>query len=243
MSFTLPFTAEALLNIGRGEIGVHEDPPGSNRVKYNAWAGLQGQPWCVTLWLWCIFTTGGVKAPFGAYNPSVKAWAQKAGVWHPPSELPRPGDFIQYAFPGEDHVPNHFGIVEKVHGIRDVEAIEGNTDQAGGRTGGQVMRKHRTAADHIDGYIRPTYATSDAPTHQEDDDMPFIIVPTGDGVDPKYKDQNFFCGGPKGMVQIPATAAGGQQLTRHQHNGVTVRKVSDLEWDDYLAAYGPVLKG
>jgi len=169
MGYELPFTAEALLDVGRAEIGVHEDPPGSNKVKYNAWAGLQGQPWCVTLWRWCIFTAGGGKAPFSAFNPAVKTWAQKNGVWLAPSEMPQPGDFILYAFPHEDHVPNHFGIVEKVHGIADVDAIEGNTDEAGGRTGGKVMRKHRTAKDHIDGYIRPTYSEDDVTDKDKQD--------------------------------------------------------------------------
>jgi hypothetical protein len=126
MGYDLPFTAEALLEVGRAEIGVHEDPPGSNKVKYNEWAGLQGQPWCVTLWRWCIFTAGGGKPPFSAFNPAVKTWAQKNGVWVAPSETPQPGDFILYAFPHEDHVPNHFGIVEKVRGIADVDTIEGN---------------------------------------------------------------------------------------------------------------------
>src|SRR5690606_16984634 len=61
-------------------------------------------------------------------------------------------------FPGMGRV-SHVGIVEKVHGPRDITAIEGNTDAAGGRTGGKVMRKRRSGSI-IDGFGRPAYTAS-----------------------------------------------------------------------------------
>ena len=44
-------TAETILNIARGELGVRESPAGSNRVKYNrAYYGREvsgsSYPWC-----------------------------------------------------------------------------------------------------------------------------------------------------------------------------------------------------
>ena len=49
----------------------------------------------------------------------------------------------------------HVGIVEKVNIDGSYVTIEGNTDIAGGRTGGRVMRQVRRA--NIAGFGRPVY--------------------------------------------------------------------------------------
>ena len=54
-----------VLEIARGELGVCESPPGSNRVKY--WEdydpAYQGQPWCVAF-LWWVFQQAGERMSF-----------------------------------------------------------------------------------------------------------------------------------------------------------------------------------
>ena len=57
-----------VIEIARGELGVTESPPGSNRVKYNtAYYGREVSgvdfPWCVTL-QWWIFNTAGERMAF-----------------------------------------------------------------------------------------------------------------------------------------------------------------------------------
>jgi hypothetical protein len=63
---------------------------------------------------------------------------------------------VFFDFPG-DHVNriSHVGFVEEVRGDGSIVTIEGNTDERGGRTGGQVMRKLRRVG--IAGYGIPGY--------------------------------------------------------------------------------------
>ena len=53
-------TVRELLDIARGELGYKETPANSNRTKYGAWYGLDGQPWCVMFVEW-VFAQAGVK--------------------------------------------------------------------------------------------------------------------------------------------------------------------------------------
>ena len=39
--------AEDVLKIAARELGNTESPSGSNRTKYGAWYGLDGNPWCM----------------------------------------------------------------------------------------------------------------------------------------------------------------------------------------------------
>ena len=50
-------TADRLIQIARGEIGVTENPPNSNNVKYNTWyyghpVSGSAYPWCCTFIMW-----------------------------------------------------------------------------------------------------------------------------------------------------------------------------------------------
>ena len=55
-------TVRELLDIARGELGYKETPANSNRTKYGAWYGLDGQPWCVMFVEW-VFAQASVKLP------------------------------------------------------------------------------------------------------------------------------------------------------------------------------------
>jgi surface antigen len=146
-----------VLNRARSQIGVNEQPFGSNRTAYGAWYGVQGQPWCAMFVSWCTFHEGlplpaTISKGF-AYTPAGAAWFQRRRRW---TNRPAPGHIVFFNFPGDSvNRISHVGIVESVRHDGSVVSIEGNTDERGGRTGGKVMRKVRRVG--IVGYGIPDY--------------------------------------------------------------------------------------
>ena len=150
-------TAADMLRVARSQIGVKESPRGSNRVKYTRWYGLTG-PWCAMFVSWVARQAGVDKSviPTHAYTPSGRNFFRGKNRYY---RKPKVGDIVYYQFPGFSRV-SHVGIVEKVHSDGSWTAIEGNTDSAGGRTGGQVMRKRRYSVGRLGGFGRPAYKKS-----------------------------------------------------------------------------------
>ncbi len=148
-------TAKQILEVARGELGYKESPAGSNRTKYGAWFGLDGQPWCMMFIQWCFRQAGGqdllplLTASCGAFMRA----AQAQGRWV--TEGYRPGDVVIYDFPGNNVRTDHCGIVVTAltTGIR---AIEGNTGAGNDANGGQVQERTRPA-EFILGAYRPDY--------------------------------------------------------------------------------------
>jgi len=141
-------TADFTVSIARSQIGEKENPPGSNRVLYSIWYRLIG-PWCEIFMSWVAYKAGATKIiPRSARVASAKKWYQDHGQWH--TSNPRKGDQVIYKF-------SHTGLVEAVNRDGTLTVIEGNTDKAGGRTGGRVMRQIRRTS-LVDGYGRPRYA-------------------------------------------------------------------------------------
>lgn len=147
-------TPDALLNVARSQLGYVEGK--NNATKYGAWYGMNNVAWCAMFVSWCAhqagFSTSSI--PKHAYTPSGAEFFQKQKRWF---TRPAVGDIVYYKFPGMGRI-SHVGIVETVHKDGSITAIEGNTDEAGGRTGGKVMRKKRSS--YIAGYGRPTYVTT-----------------------------------------------------------------------------------
>ncbi|GAA4660276.1 CHAP domain-containing protein [Kineococcus glutinatus] len=151
-------TALAVLDVARGELGYAEDPPGSNRTRYGAWYGMDGQPWCAMFVSWCAARAGAADIiPRHAYTPAGAEWFRARGAF---VDAPRAGDVVYFRWPGMGRIA-HVAFVESVRPDGSVVTIEGNTDAAGGRTGGRVMRHVRRA--HIAGYGRPAYAGGGGP--------------------------------------------------------------------------------
>ena len=157
-------TAEQILDIARGELGTTESPTGSNKTKYGAWYGLDGQPWCMIFIQWC-FDRAGVKLPARTAScGALMRAAQAAGCWVTADFFP--GDVVIYDFPG-GAATDHCGIVEAAAGS-GVTAIEGNTSAAGSQSnGGQVCRKERPRSQIV-GAVRPVFA---AEAGEEDENM------------------------------------------------------------------------
>lgn len=146
-------TAEKLLETALLEVGTAESPAGSNRTKYGAWYGLDGQPWCMMFVQWCCAQAGVALPKRTASCGELMRSAQAAGCWV--TKGLRPGDVVIYDFPG-GAATDHCGIVVSVSGD-GVAAIEGNTSEAGSQSnGGRVCRKTRPWK-YIVGAVRPQF--------------------------------------------------------------------------------------
>lgn len=156
MRRTLPMArATDILAIARKELGYTESPAGSNRTKYGAWFGLNGQPWCMMFVQWC-FRQADAQDLLPALTASCGALmraAQEKGCWITSGY--QPGDVVIYDFPGNNVRTDHCGIVitQLTDGVR---AIEGNTGVGNDANGGQVMERTRPDR-YILGAVRPHY--------------------------------------------------------------------------------------
>jgi hypothetical protein len=196
------------LAIAHAEVGYVEqggpDGHSGNITKYGKALHEDGVFWCAEFAWWVWWKAGfdlRTITPLVASAEYLRAAFERHGALH---RTPLVGDLPIYHFPGENDGPsraNHIGaVITAVHGQYDVEAIEGNTNNAGSSNGGEVMRKHRRAGlvgygrvtDLLPPEQRPRPAPARVPTPrrpatpsqsphvQEDDDMAQVI--TADGV-------------------------------------------------------------
>ena len=149
-------TAKEILAVARGELGYKESPAGSNRTKYGAWFGLNGQPWCMMFIQW-VFTQADAESLLAARTASCGAFmraAKAAGQWVTGGY--QPGDIVIMDFPGNKAKTDHCGIVVTL--LTDgVRTIEGNTGVGNDSNGGEVMERTRPLSVIIGAY-RPHYA-------------------------------------------------------------------------------------
>ena len=146
-----------VLAVAAGEVGVREDPLGSNKIKYNQWyygwnAGGTEHPYCVVFVQW-VFAHGDFDLPvLTASNSVIKGYAQNHGMWVTSDY--QVGDIVLFNFDGDAYA-DHAGIVEKVVNGR-VICIEGNTNVTGEMIDEGVHRKSRNPA-YIVGAMRPDW--------------------------------------------------------------------------------------
>jgi hypothetical protein len=143
--------AELTMRIALGEVGVHEEPPGSNRGprvdEYLRAAGLDpaggSYPWCACFVTWCVMKAAkrlGVQLRFRGSASVATLLARNHELI---TRDPEPGAvFIHLRDDGKGHTGFVTGIVPGV----GFTSIEGNTDKNGSRTGGQVMHQSRPHA-------------------------------------------------------------------------------------------------
>jgi hypothetical protein len=122
-----------IVALAQAEVGVAEQPPGSNDspriAEYrSATQGAPGPgPWCAYFTSWAAKAAG---VPLGDHGQgfgsvdAVYAWAQSSGRANPVSsgQPPRPGDLIVW--------DEHIGIVESVGADGKIQTIEGNSSDA-----------------------------------------------------------------------------------------------------------------
>jgi hypothetical protein len=129
---------QAILNAIRPEVGVAEQPPGSNDspriAQYRqATAGSGVGPWCAYFVSWAARQAG---VPLGDSGQGfgrvddVFAWAQRTGKALPAGATPSAGDLIVW--------DEHIGVVESVDPDGTIHTIEGNSsDRVSQRTYGR----------------------------------------------------------------------------------------------------------
>ena len=121
------------LAAAQSQVGVSEQPPGSNDgpqiAEYRtATAGSGVGPWCAYFTSWAAAQAGVPLGEAGQGFGSVSAlygWAQRTGRATPagPGVQPNPGDLIVW---GAEHI----GIVESVDPDGSIHTIEGNSSNA-----------------------------------------------------------------------------------------------------------------
>lgn len=164
-------TAQDIVKIAVSQIGVKENPSGSNKVKYNTdyyGRAVSGSayPWCCS-WCWWIFKEAGASNLFyggqkTAYCPTVETYYKNKGQWHKNGKV---GDLVLFDFYGKG-IACHIGIVEKVNADGTYTCIEGNTSTKSNDNGGAVMRRTRYYSQ-IRGFARPNYGGTTTETKQE----------------------------------------------------------------------------
>ena len=166
--------AEDLLALARQEIGTGEQPPGSNRVKYNtAYYGREvsgrAYPWCCVFLWWLFRMCGAAELFYGGVRTAscgtLMDYARRSGLLV--TEGYRAGDLVFFRFSGSGG-PEHVGIVESVQG-ETLVTIEGNTGSGSDTNGGQVQRRQRHRRFALGAY-RPRYE-EESMTQQQFDEM------------------------------------------------------------------------
>lgn len=171
-------TSDQVIRIAEAEIGVCENPPKSNNVKYNTWyygheMSGPSYPWCATFISWVFRGTGLIKKTASCME--MAQWFRDQGRW---SRTAEPGDVVFYKYGTNNRWTNHVGLVTKVSG-NTIYAIEGNTSNSSKGSqdnGGEVALKKRTSK--IVGYGRPDYADAkpltDHPTLKKGSKGPYV---------------------------------------------------------------------
>jgi hypothetical protein len=120
---------QAMVALAQQEVGVAEQPPGSNDspriAQYRqATAGSGVGPWCAYFVSWAARSAG---APIGEQGQGfgavsdVWSWAERSGkAIQPGTQPPQPGDLIVWG-------GRHIGLVESVDPDGSIHTIEGNS--------------------------------------------------------------------------------------------------------------------
>lgn len=153
-----------IIEIALSQIGVKEQPAGSNKVIFNTWfygkEVFDGDkpgakyPWCGAFVSWCFdqagfnlgtidYKRGFAGCPYAVRN--LKKWGRMVTV-------PQPGDVVFFDWQG-DGIFDHTGIFVKDLGSGLFQAVEGNTAIGNDSNGGEVMLRERKYKNAV--FVRP----------------------------------------------------------------------------------------
>jgi len=137
---------QAALSLAETQIGIKEQPAGSNQCKYCDWYGMVG-PWCAIFTTWCYETTGGGSPSFQrgeryAYVPYIVSDARNGRYGLSVTGNPAGGDLVAYDWDRNGEY-DHVGLFEEWVSGHEFTAIEGNTSTSNNSNGGEVMRRTR----------------------------------------------------------------------------------------------------
>lgn len=155
--------------------GYKESPPNSNRTKYGAEFGMNGEPWCSIYEWWC---GDEASEKFGKDNPiahnASAAYIQedtvaKGGSWImrktksnatklSGQKKAKEGDIIDFDFGANDLYRRHTGLCIGVIGDEYV-TIEGNTssDDRGSQSNGGMVAIRRRSYKDVCSIVRPKF--------------------------------------------------------------------------------------
>lgn len=153
-------TREKALAAAATYIGVTESPANSNRTKFGAWYGQDGQPWCAMFASYVYEVDAGGSPSFAkgssyAYCPYIVSDARNNRNGLSVTSSPVAGDLAVYdwSFDGTfDHVGLWEGWAEGSGST--FTAIEGNTSLDSNSNGGEVMRRTRRVPDQSTVFVR-----------------------------------------------------------------------------------------
>lgn len=154
-----------VLETARGELGVCEEPSGSNIQKYGAAYGLNAAPWCVIFLWWCFWEAGERMAFFGGGQTAscsmLLRWYKEQGLTVPVSEV-QVGDIVLLNFHQKSD-PEHCGLVTEVNRwavtreLIQIQTIEGNTSVNGSQDNGGMVAEKTRYPSQIVAVCRPQY--------------------------------------------------------------------------------------
>lgn len=141
----------AALRIALGQVGIREEPPGSNRgPQVDQYTGGRAEPWCAHFVSWCFEQAGSSPLGHQSYVPTLREIARRRGVYHPmASVIPEPGDVLTMARYDRlgTLVGGHTGfIVEYQPNAKTISTVEGNL--------GDGVRRNVRPLTELDGLIR-----------------------------------------------------------------------------------------
>lgn len=151
-----------IIQLANEQIGIKENPRGSNNVKYNTWYyGREANgnyPWCMAFVMWLFNQVGAFDiVPIKTAScTTLMLYAKKLGEWVESDY--QAGDVLIYDLPGGNAI-DHTGICLSADSTQ-VVAIEGNTSLSDESNGGEVRKWYRTI-DYVVGAWRPHYERAD----------------------------------------------------------------------------------
>jgi hypothetical protein len=151
-------TRQRALDAATKYLGVKESPAGSNRTKYGAWYGVDGQPWCAMFCSYCYEVDAGGSPSFAkgssyAYVPYIVSDARNSRNGLSVVSSPIAGDLVCYDW-GYDGTFDHVGLFEAWTSGTYFNAIEGNTSTSNNSNGGEVMRRQRSTGGQSTVFVR-----------------------------------------------------------------------------------------
>lgn len=142
------------IEVAKKYLGVTENPPNSNNVKFNtSFYGKEvsgsAYPWCCTF-IWYIHKEAGIEIKKTASCMELGNWFKSLGRFK--TANPEVGDIVFFKYSTNTRWTNHVGLVEKVNNDGSITTIEGNTSTKSNDNGGAVMRRTRKINSSVVGF-------------------------------------------------------------------------------------------